>query len=202
MTWDDFYDKCFDWAPSTLTRGISQLKELGPADDVVDVAVGVCDEKQAMALVRKQLSMGISFSVDNIQDLFGNISEELLGQAILTVKPPFDENMLELLEEIINEEAAEYVVKLMVRQGYQFTEDQIDSLNHTLSLDTAVKLSDEAIARILDEEILLSDDELFEQELANYPVKKHGFFFNLLTAIGTIEALKWVFSYGGLKKKK
>lgn len=193
MTWEDFYDKCFDWAPSTLTRGISQLKELGPPDDVVDVAIGVCDEKQASALVRKQLAFGISFSADNVQDLFGNIPEELLGQTILTVKPPFNESLLELLEEIISEDAAEYVVGQMVRQGYHFTEEQMDSLSHTLSLDTTVKLSDEAIGHIPDDEVFLSDDELFEQELANYLVKKHGFFFNLLTVIGMTEALDWIF---------
>ncbi len=38
MTWDEYYDKFYDWANSTQISRISQLTSFGSADELCEVA--------------------------------------------------------------------------------------------------------------------------------------------------------------------
>ena len=38
-TWDEYYDKFYDWAESTQVRNLYGLTSLGPADEVAEIII-------------------------------------------------------------------------------------------------------------------------------------------------------------------
>ena len=45
MTWDEYYEKFYDWATSTQIRRLSALTSYGSPAEVTEVAMELCDEK-------------------------------------------------------------------------------------------------------------------------------------------------------------
>ena len=37
MTWEEYYDKFYDWSENTQVNKLSSVESLGPADEVVEV---------------------------------------------------------------------------------------------------------------------------------------------------------------------
>ena len=50
MTWDEYYEKFYDWATSTQIRRLSALTSYGSPAEVTEVAMELCDEKAASRL--------------------------------------------------------------------------------------------------------------------------------------------------------
>lgn len=38
-TWDEYYERFYDWAESTQVRNLSSLTSLGPADEVGEIII-------------------------------------------------------------------------------------------------------------------------------------------------------------------
>ena len=69
MTWDEYYEKFYDWATSTQIRRLSALTSYGSPAEVTEVAMELCDEKAASRLINRALDAGVTFQVENIEDL-------------------------------------------------------------------------------------------------------------------------------------
>jgi hypothetical protein len=76
MTWDEYYDKFYDWANSTQISRISQLTSFGSADELCEVAIELIDEKAATRLIKKAVAAGVVFNADQIVDLTDALNEE------------------------------------------------------------------------------------------------------------------------------
>jgi len=61
MTWDEYYEKFYDWATSTQIRRLSALTSYGSPAEVTEVAMELCDEKAASRLINRALDAGVTF---------------------------------------------------------------------------------------------------------------------------------------------
>lgn len=84
MLWEDYYDKQFDWAPSTKINRISKLESMGPSDEVAEVIVDIAfyDEAAATRLLKKAVAASVKFTGDELYSFVGFCDEEVFLQAI------------------------------------------------------------------------------------------------------------------------
>ena len=52
MTWQDYYERVWDWSPTTTIQRMSQLSSFGPSEEVTEVILEIAfyDEKGATRL--------------------------------------------------------------------------------------------------------------------------------------------------------
>ena len=62
MTWEDFYDKFYEWADSTQVSRISQLTTFGSHKQVAEIVEAYFDEKAASRLAKKAMAAGVRFT--------------------------------------------------------------------------------------------------------------------------------------------
>ena len=143
MKWEKLYENYFDWPEEAVERAVNRLSDCGTASEAVEVIENIYDEDVANRLLEKHIMAGVSFSEEDIDCMCGFVSNEMLGKAILTVGPLINATLLSPLKNIIYEPAGEYVVWQLHKQGYKFSEDELDELMHTVSISTIMKLSEE-----------------------------------------------------------
>ena len=82
-TWDEYYEKFYDWAESTRVRNLSYLENLGDSDEVAEIIVELKDSGNAAnRLLRRAVEEAFQFSGENLQDLFfWELDKELLIKA-------------------------------------------------------------------------------------------------------------------------
>ena len=68
MTWEDFYDKFYEWADSTQVSRISQLTTFGSHEQVAEIVEAYFDEKAASRLAKKAMAAGVRFTPAEIDD--------------------------------------------------------------------------------------------------------------------------------------
>ena len=100
MQWSDFYDNYYDWAESTIRSRISSLKEMGPADEVVDAIVYLPTEQLKVQLIRKAIRYNVEFSHEDFSNLDGELPMEVYRELAAYAgfdadDPYFDEDNME-----------------------------------------------------------------------------------------------------------
>ena len=83
-TWDEYYEKFYDWAESTRIKNITYLESLGDSDEVTEILIELKDNKNAAnRLLKKSIDANIKFSGDNLNDLFfWDFDKEMLMQIL------------------------------------------------------------------------------------------------------------------------
>ncbi len=94
MTWDEYYDKFYDWANSTQISRISQLTSFGSADEICEVAIELSNEIAATRLIKKAVANGVEFSADQIIELMDALNEEGMNCAISASACTFTQEQL------------------------------------------------------------------------------------------------------------
>ena len=121
MTWEEYYDKYYDWADSTKIKKLSSVEKLGPADELTDVMMDLTFEHEEISnrIARKAIAQNIVFSADNIETLNCAIDSDLLDKLFMQSASEYSQKDLELLEGLIDDEllAAGYKKK-----GYRLPE--------------------------------------------------------------------------------
>lgn len=97
MTWEEFYDKFYDWAESTQISRISQLTSFGSHDQVAEIIENYSDEKVASRLAKKALDAGVRFTPEEIVDLAIYVSKECMNRMVTTALGDFTEEQVEEL---------------------------------------------------------------------------------------------------------
>lgn len=120
MSWKEYYNGFYEWATATQIRYLARLSDVGPADEVVELALQLCDEKASDKLVRLALDRGVSFSFANVCDLDGSVSSSILDDAARSIRERVAEQKLADLEGVV---ADEVYIELLHRNGYK-TEDE------------------------------------------------------------------------------
>ena len=80
MQWCDFYGNFWDWSDSTRRTRISSLEDMGPGEEIVDVALEIEDEKVKAQLIRKAMKLGTRFSHDDYANLYGELPDDVYAQ--------------------------------------------------------------------------------------------------------------------------
>ena len=99
MTWEEYYDKFYDWAESTQIKKLSSVEALGSADEVTDVMIEFAFNHRDIVnrIARKAIDQKIIFSGENISDLTNLMDEALQNQLVRQSAEHFTEKDLEPL---------------------------------------------------------------------------------------------------------
>lgn len=97
MTWEDFYDKFYEWADSTQIRKISELTTFGDHAQVAEIIQMYSDEKAASRLAKKAMTAGVRFTPDEIVDAQMYVDRECINRMVTTVLGDFTQEQVEEL---------------------------------------------------------------------------------------------------------
>lgn len=106
MNWTDFYEKLDNWSTATAVKNISQLRNIGPVDEVLDAIVQIAydDEAGADKLLRKALQFDLKFSGADIASLCLCCTDEGLMNAAIFSADSFTAEDLEELVGIVDDD--------------------------------------------------------------------------------------------------
>lgn len=95
MDWDTYYEKFYDWAPSTQISRLSSLTSFGPSSEIAEIAQNFTDEQASSRLIKKAVAYGVQFTSDEIYDLSGCCNTEAMNALLLSSKCKFTKEQLE-----------------------------------------------------------------------------------------------------------
>jgi hypothetical protein len=107
MEWDDYYEKFYDWANSTQISRFSKLTSFGSADEICEVAIQLCDDVAATRLIKKAVSSGTVFNAHQIIELIDALNEDGMNCAILACKCSFTREQLDDLYGAVSDDILE-----------------------------------------------------------------------------------------------
>ena len=82
-TWDEYYEKFYDWAESTQVRNLSGLTSLGSADEVGEIIIELqVNVPAANRLLKKAVEAKLAFSASDLIE-FLCINDKALATAAL-----------------------------------------------------------------------------------------------------------------------
>ncbi|MGI6462119.1 MAG: hypothetical protein ACOX04_00595 [Candidatus Scatomorpha sp.] len=77
-TWDEYYEKFYDWAESTQVRNLSGLTSLGTAEKVAEIIIELQgNESASNRLLRKAVEAKLEFSADDLIEFLSGNDEKL-----------------------------------------------------------------------------------------------------------------------------
>ena len=154
-TWDEYYEKFYDWAESTRIRHLSDLTSLGDADEVAEVIIELQENiKASNRLLERAVKEKLAFSGNDLTEfLYANDGKLVLAALNNSIQ--------------------------------RFTQEDIEDLYCSFDDEIITKICKQrklALPKDLQEEIEL--DKQFEQEVVYEKPKKTGFFASLLILFG------------------
>ena len=167
-TWDEYYEKFYEWAESTRIKNLTYLENLGDPEEVTEILLELKDNPNASTrLLRKAIEEKVKFTGENILDLF------------------FWEFDKELL------------MKVLWNSADILTAEDIEGLYLTVDDSVLLQLCEKGnipVPEDLREDVFWELEEEFieDEEIIEYPKqKKIGFFghaFAILAAIGSVSS--------------
>lgn len=83
-TWDEYYEKFYDWAESTQVRNLSALTSLGSADEVVEIIIELqVNVPASNRLLRKAVEEKLAFSGSDLAEFAYINDKEPVTAAVL-----------------------------------------------------------------------------------------------------------------------
>ena len=97
MTWEDYYEGFYDWAPSTQKSYTYRLSDFGPADEVWEIAqeLSFNDDAFAAKFLEKASAAGVRFTPDQVLEMVGTVEESVLSRMAEQTDIPFNREQLE-----------------------------------------------------------------------------------------------------------
>ena len=118
MTWDEYYEKFYDWATSTQIRRLSALTSYGSPAEVTEVAMELCDEKAASRLINRALDAGVTFKVENIEDLNCCVDTATMKRVVSSVQGTLSDEALDTLTGCMDDEVFQTLLKKATSDQY------------------------------------------------------------------------------------
>lgn len=124
-TWEEYYDKFYDWSENTQVNKLSSVESLGPADEVAEVMMELAfhHEDAVNRIARKAIEQKIIFSAQNISDLTLSMDSGLQGQMALQSASAFSEEDIQNMEGSLDDEI---IIKLYKAKGIRIPDAFID----------------------------------------------------------------------------
>ena len=83
MTWDEYYEKFYDWVESTQVRYLSSLSSLGEADEVGEIIIELqVNVPASNRLLKKAVEAKLSFSASDLIEFLCTNDSELAKAAL------------------------------------------------------------------------------------------------------------------------
>lgn len=122
MTWEEYYDRFYDWSESTQIKKLSSVEALGDANEVTEIMVEFAFNHEDIVnrIARKAIEQKLVFSAENITDLTNLMDEELLKQLVMQSSGSFTAADMEKLIGMVDDNL---VVGLYKSKGFRIPEE-------------------------------------------------------------------------------
>ena len=113
ITWDDYYSRFWDLAPSTQRSYSYKLSDYGSADEVFEVIeeFALEDDGFASRFATKALNAGVRFTPDHILELTILVDKDVLSRMAETATGKFTREQLEEIHTLINDSSYEVIAR-------------------------------------------------------------------------------------------
>ena len=114
MTWEDYYDKFYDWSRSTQIKHLSSVEKLGPKDEVAEIMMEFAFDRQDIAnrVARRTIDEKIQFTAEDIMNFKLCIDDDLLDQLAIQSANKFSKEDLEELLGLIDDDAMKKIYQI------------------------------------------------------------------------------------------
>ena len=137
MTWEEYYEKIWEWKPSTMVKYMSELTTFGPSEEMMEVIVEISfgDKKGATGLLRKATDAGIKFTGEQLLEISGNCEEREFIRAMKFSADEFTDKDIDDLywgyhdDELVVELAKKYKLQLP-KEEPEKEEDTIEEIEN------------------------------------------------------------------------
>lgn len=172
-TWDEYYEKFYDWAESTQVRNLSALASLGTADEVGEIIIELqVNVPAANRLLRKAVEAKLAFSGSDLVE-FACINDKAL--AIAAVRNSAERLTAEDMEYLYGKIDDEVIIEICKQRNILLPED----------LREEEEYEDEEPEEIEEDEPLEEVDIYVDDYCP--PPKRPGFFATLFGVIAGID---------------
>ena len=122
MTWEEFYDKFYDWAESTQIKKLSSLETLGSGSEVAEIIQEFYFHHPEISnrLANKAVEQKVIFSGEDLADLTGIIDESIQNELVKQSADSLTEKDLEAMLGCIDDDV---MARLYKSKGYKISED-------------------------------------------------------------------------------
>lgn len=120
-TWDEYYEKFYDWAESTQVRNLSALTSLGSADEVGEIIIELqVNVPAANRLLKKAVEAKLEFSAYDLIEFLCTNDKELATAAVYN-----SANRLtaEDMEDLYGEVDDEVIIEICSKRNLTLPED-------------------------------------------------------------------------------
>ena len=123
MTWEDYYDGFYDWAPSTQKSYTYRLSDFGPADEVWEIAqeLSFNDNAFAAKFLEKASAAGVRFTPDQVLEMVGTVEKSVLSRIAEQTDVPFNREQLEDIYMMIDDASFQRISR---RSGIDIFDDE------------------------------------------------------------------------------
>ncbi len=141
-TWDEYYDKFYDWADSTREIHLIKLIDLGPASEIAEVINELSHNcKVAEKLLNRAINEKVSFDYYDLEILYGCCDSFLVDKALMNSGDNLNTDDIESLygftyEETLIDVCEKYGIKIpKVLEEYcdDLNDDYEDNIEENLS---------------------------------------------------------------------
>jgi len=82
ISWSRFYDAFYDWKPEYAIARLQAVTDYGSDEEVLEVAQELFwnDEREASRFISRALDAGVRFRDENLEELYGNVSDDIIIQ--------------------------------------------------------------------------------------------------------------------------
>lgn len=104
MTWEAYYEKFYDWSPSTQISRMSSLTSFGASSEVAEIAQEFIDETASSRFIKKAVAAGVQFTPEEIYDLSNCCNTAAMNLLLESSKCRFTQEQLEELDGVVDDE--------------------------------------------------------------------------------------------------
>lgn len=175
MTWDEYYEKFYDWAESTQVRYLSSLTSLGSADEVGEIIIELqVNVPAANRLLRKAVEAKLAFSGSDLVE-FACINDKELATA--AVRNSAERLTAEDMEYLYGEIDDEIIIEICRQRNIELPEDLREEE------EPEEEPEDEEIDEPLEDVDIYVDDYVYEKP------RKPGFWGTLFAVLGASSSI-------------
>ena len=139
-TWDEYYEKFYDWAESTQVRNLSGLTALGPADEVGEIIIELqTNVPAANRLLRKAVEAKLAFSGSDLVEFACINDKELATAAVRNSAERLTAEDMEYLYGAIDDAV---IVELCRQQHLALPEDLREAVADEPLVETDISAGD------------------------------------------------------------
>lgn len=129
LSWEEFYDKFYDWSPTTQKKYASYLAGFSSSTEVVEIILeyALYDGQYASKFARRACDTEVCFQSGEILKFIGTLDQDGVEYLAVNAAVPFEREQLEEINMLVSDETFR---RLSKRAGIDiFVDDELPEDN-------------------------------------------------------------------------